>query len=148
MSHPRSNKKENFVDRVSDWMHRYAFVIVVVIVVLVSLGREQFGSKQLFASAEERQAFFRTVSTPETRVVTLVTSWCPACRNLEAQLQQEGIQFTRIDIDESTQGRKLFERAADMSGSRGIPKVVVDLSLVSHGLDTIRQALASPAPVS
>lgn len=68
----------------------------------------------------------------KSRVILFVTEWCPACKSLEYELKAEKIDFVRLDIEQNRLAGYTFERLATMSGSRGIPKIVVDNDLVSR----------------
>jgi len=110
---------------------------------LVYMGTNVTTPRKVFASARDRSAFFESISSPETRVVALVASWCGACRGLEANLKDAGIQYTRVDIDESPEGRRLFDKTVEITGKPSIPKVVVDDMLIDRGVTGIKEALGS-----
>jgi glutaredoxin len=135
---------ETFVDKAAELLHRYGLLIVGVIALAVLLV-DRFTPQKLFDSPEERQAFFRSVGQGETRVLVLVTEWCPACKGLEAALTGEQIPFTRIDVEESPPGAQLFMKAAQRTGSQGVPKVVVDDTVIRPSVSAVREALQPPA---
>ena len=110
---------------------RWCVPVVLGLFVLVILLREA-APQTIFASEQERLQFLQEIDEPSsTRVVALVTDWCPACRSLESSLNTENIPFARVNIEQSEPGRKLFERCVKAGGSRGIPKVILDREMVS-----------------
>jgi glutaredoxin len=135
---------ESALDRIADWIHRYGLIVVGLAAVAFVMW-DNPRSARLFDSPQERTAFFRLVARPETRVLVLVTEWCPACKGLEAALASEQIPFTRITVEESEPGARLFTKAAQRTRSRGVPKVIVDDTLVSPSVSAIRSRLARRA---
>jgi glutaredoxin len=135
--------KPAFVDRIAEWLHRYG-LIIVGISALIFFTLDISTSKQLFDSSGERATFFRSVAKSETRVLLLVTEWCPACKSLESDLAAEQISFTRIDVEQSQPGASLFAKAAQRTGSQGVPKVIVDDNLIRPSVYAVRKALEPP----
>jgi glutaredoxin len=98
--------------------------------------------KVVFASEAERLAFIASVrENPDKRVIALVTSWCPACANMEASLRKSSIPYIRLDIEQSAPGRALYEQSVKLTGARGIPQVIVDRTWVGHSFSGVRSAL-------
>ncbi len=135
------SRRQRFGDTLFEWIHRYLFHVVIagaVLFYVVSSMRPQI----LFTSEGERIDFVRSIGVMQpSRVIVLVTEWCPACKSLEAGLRAQGLSFIRVDIEKSLAGRELFSKAADISGSNAIPKVIVDRNLVGHSLGAISAAL-------
>lgn len=98
--------------------------------------------KDVFATEDERRNFVISVGeNPEKRVIALVTSWCPACKAMEGYLQQSGIPFVRLDIEQSPIGRRLYDRSVELTGARGIPQVIVDRTWIGHSFSSVVAAL-------
>jgi len=133
-------KKEKTLDRVAELFYRYGLLVIGIGVALFVLLDSQSNQK-LFDSESERVSFFRSVNYQPTRVLVLVTDWCGACKSLEASLTSGGITYTRIDIEQIQPGAQLFLKAAQRSRSRGVPKVIVDDTLVRPSLHSVRHAL-------
>lgn len=92
----------------------------------------------IFSSVDERKIFFASIGQdPEKRVIALVTSWCPACKAMEERLNLKGIPFVRLDIEQSIQGRSLYDKAVQLTGQRGIPQMVVDNRWVGHSFSAV-----------
>jgi|LakMenEpi03Aug12_release.lakeMendotaPanAssembly.Ray.scaffolds.fasta_scaffold178842_4 glutaredoxin len=116
--------------------------IAVVVGVIVWIFFQSSLPKEVFSSEEERRAFIVSVGEdPEKRVITLVTSWCPACKAMEASLAQSEVPFVRLDIEQSPLGRRLYDRSVELTGARGIPQVVVDRTWVGHSFSSVLAAL-------
>lgn len=81
------------------------------------------------------------------QTIIFVTSWCPACRALEAALKKSGAEYTKVDIEESAAGEKLFIELSKIDGGQGIPLSLVGNELF-RGFDpriVTRSKSASPA---
>jgi glutaredoxin len=140
-SAPNVRKKPSFGDTFFEWIHRYLFHVVIAGAIVFYIW-SSMQPQILFANENERVSFFQSLgATPSSRVVVLVTEWCPACKALEANLKAEGLPFIRVDVENSRPGLELFKKAADVSGSNAIPKVIVDRRLVRHSVSAIRAAL-------
>lgn len=124
-----------------DWFLRVAPIVVVVGAIVWVILQSSL-PKDVFASEEERRLFISSVGEdPNTRVIALVTSWCPACKAMESSLHQSGIRFVRLDIEQSPPGRRLYDRSVELTGARGIPQVVVDKTWVGHSFSSVVAAL-------
>lgn len=89
---------------------------------------------EIFATEGERRELLAKVgASPSTRIITLVTDWCPACKALEHNLQSNGTDFVRLNIERSNEGRRLFQRSYELTGENSIPKIILDRNLVSQG---------------
>lgn len=87
---------------------------------------------QVFASEDERLRFLQEIGEErDVKLIALVTEWCPACRSLESSLDQLGVEYATADLDRSIPGQQLFERCVRLGGSRGIPKTIYGLEMVS-----------------
>lgn len=81
------------------------------------------------------------------QTIVFVTSWCPACRALEEALKKSGAEYTKVDIEESAVGEKLFLELGKIDGGQGIPLSLVGNELF-RGFDpriVTRSKTASPA---
>jgi glutaredoxin len=56
---------------------------------------------------------------PMAKVKVYFTSWCPDCRKALRFLDQQGIAYEGIDVDESEEGEELVLRVND--GRRRVP---------------------------
>ena len=70
------------------------------------------------------------------------TTWCGYCRRLKRQMEERGIAFTDIDIEEQPE---LGERIVDATGGyRTVPSVEVgDRLLVNPSIDQVQEAMES-----
>ena len=94
--------------------------------------------QRIFATEEERKIFFASIGqNPEKRVIALVTVWCPACKAMEANLAANQIPYVRLDIEQSIQGRSLYDKSVSLTGQRGIPQVIVDDTWVGHSFSSV-----------
>lgn len=141
-------KKEIAVSQSGPLFERlvYYALATTAIVGICWIGFNSVRSKFVFASEVERRQVVESFGyNPSTRVILLVTSWCPACHALEEALQGSNVPFMRLDIEESETALALYEKAADLSGSRGIPLVIIDRKIASHSVNAIQQALIAKA---
>lgn len=89
---------------------------------------------EIFSTEGERRAFLEAVGAPpSTRIIALVTDWCPACKALEQNLSSNGTEFVRLNIERSNEGRRLFQRSYELTGENSIPKIILDRNIVSQG---------------
>lgn len=89
--------------------------------------------QQLFATEDERIQFLSSAGAPPSiRVITLGTEWCPACKQLELQLTADNVPHLALDIEKNPIAGALFRRAADVTGSNGVPKIILDKDIVSQ----------------
>lgn len=70
------------------------------------------------------------VSAQDKKVDVFVTSWCPYCTKLEKFLKKKDIEYTRYDVENNLDGRRIF----DEIGGEGIPVTRIG-SAVVHGYD-------------
>jgi glutaredoxin len=103
-----------------------------------------FEKKPVFESVAQRQEYYGKLGLTENEPmpVVLVTSWCPACRNLEKQLHAEGVKFLRADIEENKVAGELFERCRRAGYSNTIPKVLLGDQVVPNSAKAIKNLLA------
>ncbi len=66
----------------------------------------------------------------QKRVRILVTDWCPYCSRLEAFLIKEKIRYEKLDVEQSSEGKKLYTQL----GRGGVPIVLIG-SAVVRGFD-------------
>jgi glutaredoxin-like YruB-family protein len=51
------------------------------------------------------------------------TSWCSPCRNAKRLLDERGLSYEEIDIEQNSMSREsLFE----LTGGRSVPQIVID----------------------
>jgi len=91
-----------------------------------------FGAYKLvdrLAPSATASAEVRALVGPD-RVVMLGASWCGYCRQLRTDLEQAGIPYVELDVDDDERGAQAYDR---LSG-RGVPITLVD-SVVVRGYD-------------
>jgi glutaredoxin len=89
--------------------------------------------QQLFATEEARVEFLKSVGEPpSTRIITLVTEWCPACKQLEHQLTEDNIPHLALDIEHNPVGAELFKKVYAVTKSNSIPQIILDRDIVSR----------------
>lgn len=115
-----------------DFLHRNLAPILVVIF-FAMWGWRAMTPRQLFATEEERARFLSSVGAPPSiRVITLGTEWCPACKQLEHQLTTDNIPHLALDVENNPIAGDLFRRAAEITGSNSVPKIILDKDVVSQ----------------
>lgn len=62
----------------------------------------------------------------DTGVVLFTTSWCSACKQAKAFLNQKGVAYLEYDVEKSPEARRQFEAL----GGRGVPLMVIDGTVV------------------
>jgi len=129
---PSRTRKAPPLHRAGELVYRYGIYAFVAVALAFSAGRALIPT-EIFASEGERVKFLATIGEPEsTRIIALVTDWCPACRGLEQTLVERRIKYARLDIEKDQHGRDLFERVYAATGSNTIPKIILDRSVVSR----------------
>ena len=129
---PQHSARTGAIDRVIDLAYRNAVLVLAVIVIALWVWRAMT-PRQLFATEQERIQFLSSVGAPpSTRIITLGTEWCPACKQLEHQLTSDNIPHLALDVEEDAAGRDLFRRVAEITGSNSIPKIILDKDIVSR----------------
>ena len=89
--------------------------------------------QQLFATDEERVRFLSAAGIPSSiRIITLGTEWCPACKQLELHLTTDNIPHLALDVEKNPAAGELFRRAAEITGSNSVPKIILDKDIVSQ----------------
>ncbi len=58
---------------------------------------------------------------PQKRVVMYSAAWCGVCKRARAYFKAQKVKFTEFDVEQSTQGRKAFQRL----GGRGVPLILI-----------------------
>ena len=83
--------------------------------------------------------------TPAAPVTMYTTSWCGYCVRLKRLMQDEGIEFAEVNIEQD-------ERAADLvmkanGGNRTVPTLVFadGAALTNPSIDQVRSQLAGRA---
>ena len=116
-----------------------ALAMVVFLAALVLRSQDPI---QVFASEQERSDFMKSIGAQEQiRLIALVTDWCPACRAFEASLESAHIPYARVNIEENSAGRALFEKGVALGAPRAIPQAVFGLSIVGQA-EAFKQAVA------
>lgn len=78
-------------------------------------------------------------------VKMLSTTWCGHCRRLKRQLDEAGIDYAEIDIDQEPELAARIE--AITGGFRVVPTLEIDGSLlVNPSIGEVRAALGGVAP--
>ena len=112
---------------------RFGPWIAIALAISIYASRS-FTPIEVFATEGVRREFLERVgAAPSTRIIALVTEWCPACKSLEQNLRSKGVDFVKIDIESNNDGRKLFHEVYEITGSNSIPKVILDRNLISQG---------------
>lgn len=57
------------------------------------------------------------------QILLYTAPWCPDCHRARHFLDEQGVEYTPIDIDEDPQAAVLLE---EKTGKRGIPFLVID----------------------
>jgi glutaredoxin len=129
---PQHSARTGAIDRVIDLAYRNA-VFVLAVIVLALWGWRTMTPRQLFATEQERIQFLSSVGAPpSTRIITLGTEWCPACKQLEYQLTSDNVPHLALDVENDAAGREIFRRVAEITGSNSIPKIILDKDIVSR----------------
>ena len=89
--------------------------------------------QQFFTTEEARIEFLKSAGEPPTtRIITLVTEWCPACKQLEHQLTEDTIPHLALDIEHNPVGAELFKKVYAVTKSNSIPQIILDRDIVSR----------------
>jgi len=129
---PCRKQAVSLYSRASDLLYRYGVYAIAATFLGVSIVRS-LTPIEIFASEAERQNFLSSIGEADpTRIIALVTEWCPACRNLESELNDRHIKYARLDIEKDRHGRELFDRVYAATGSNTIPKVILDRNVVAR----------------
>ena len=115
---------------------------VLTLALYVMWPKPQYGA--VFSSPAEKAEFYSGLGVPPSSIYPLVLSadWCPICKNLEGELDQGKIAYVRADIEKNPLAARLFEKAASVAKSRGIPKVIVEGELIPPNILSIKAKLA------
>jgi glutaredoxin len=128
-----NRKPKTAFQRIGQFLSRFGPWIAIALAFGIYISRS-FTPIEVFATEGARREFLERVgAAPSTRIIALVTEWCPACKSLEHNLRSNGVDFVKIDIESSDDGRKLFHEVYELTGSNSIPKVILDRNLVSQG---------------
>lgn len=127
-----SGRPPTTFSRLIEFIRRNTVTILLVLLVMM-WGWRAVTTKQLFATEEERARFLSAAGAPpSTRIITLGTEWCPACKQLEHKLTTDNIPHLALDVEQSPSAGMLFRRAAEITGSNSVPKIVLDKDIVSQ----------------
>lgn len=92
-------------------------------------------STRMLAQPESRETFAQ-----QKKVEVYMTTWCPACKQLEQYLKQQKIRYRRYDIDSDTSALQRYKKFR----SGGVPVVKIgETVLVGFNPGQIQQALAN-----
>ncbi len=115
-----------------EFIYRNTVIFALAILSLL-WGWRTMTPQQLFATEEERAQFLSSAGVaPSVRIITLGTEWCPACKQLELKLTADKIPHLALDIEKNPNASALFRRAADVTGSNSVPKIILDKDIVSQ----------------
>lgn len=134
MPTPRTNHlaESSLIGRSISLLKRNA-VPILVVVFLAMWGWRSMTPQQLFATEEERAQFLSSVGAPSSmRIITLGADWCPACKQLEHKLTTDNVPHLTLDVENNPAAGELFRRAAEITGSNSIPKIILDKDIVSQ----------------
>ena len=84
-------------------------------------------------------------STPAAPVTMYTTSWCGYCVRLKRLMQDEGIDFAEVNIEQDAQAADLVMQAN--GGNRTVPTLVFadGAALTNPSIDQVRAQLAGRA---
>lgn len=93
-------------------------LVLLVVVVFQNWGKIQrvFNPSQVISEQTRASA----------RVVLYATEWCGYCKQIQRFLDQKGIPYKSVDIDQDPEGRKAYQTL----GGGGIPFVDVNGTLI------------------
>ncbi|MDQ3878285.1 MAG: glutaredoxin family protein [Actinomycetota bacterium] len=75
-----------------------------------------------------------------TQVTIYSTSWCGYCRRLKRQLDDVGVPYSEIDIEDREDLARRIEQVT--GGYRTVPTVAIgDRMLVNPSVDEVREAV-------
>lgn len=79
-------------------------------------------------------------------VTVLTTTWCGYCRRLKAQLDEAGIAFREVDIEDHPAAAVLVEQVND--GNRTVPTVLFPdgTATTNPSLRQVAERLGLPVP--
>lgn len=81
---------------------------------------------------------------PQPGSVTMfTTSWCGYCKRLKPQMDQAGIQYTEVNIEELPNGAQVVEQAN--GGNQTVPTLLFSDSstLTNPSLAQVKEAIAA-----
>lgn len=67
-----------------------------------------------------------SAATGDAGVILYSTSWCGACKQAKAFLNQNDIAYFEYDVEKSDEGRRQFVAL----GGRGVPLIVIDGTVI------------------
>lgn len=93
-------------------------LVLLVVVVFQNWGKIQrvFNPSQVVSEQTQTSA----------RVVLYATEWCGYCKQIQRFMDQKGIPYKSVDIDQDPEGRKAYQAL----GGGGIPFVDVNGTLI------------------
>jgi len=89
-------------------------IIVIAAIVLLVLNWSDIAD---YLYPREDPAYSHT-----SGVTIFSTSWCSACNQAKAFLDQRGVPYLEYDVEKSTEGRRQFEAL----GGRGVPLILIN----------------------
>jgi glutaredoxin len=126
------HRPQSTLSKALDFIYRNPLLLAMVCLVGVWTW-QSLTPQQLFATEQERLEFLKSVGEPSsTRIITLVTEWCPACKHLEHQLTEDNIPHLALDIEHNPVGAELFKKVYAVTHSNSIPKIILDRDIVSR----------------
>lgn len=116
----------------AELLSRHGILIAIIVAISIWLW-QSLTPQQLFATEDERVQFLASVGAPpSTRIITLGTEWCPACKSLDHTLKEREIPYVRLDVENDPKGEELFRRVYGITSSNSIPKIILDKDIVSQ----------------
>ena len=120
------------MSKLADLLYRNGVLIAMIVVCGLWIW-QSLTPQELFATEEERRQVLLSVGAePSTRLITLGTEWCPACKQLDLELNERGIRHLRLDVEKDPAGEALFRKVYAATGSNSIPKIILDRNIVSR----------------
>lgn len=118
--------------KLAEFFVRYGVLLAALVAISV-WSWQSLTPQPLFATEDERVQFLASVGAPpSTRIITLVTEWCPACKSLDHNLEERKIPHVRLDIERDPAGAALFQKVYGITSSNSIPKIILDKDIVSQ----------------
>ena len=118
-----------------------------LVLVVLGIGMMSFSPRKssvpLFRSAQEAQQFYAQngMQFSYAKPIILVASTCPSCATLTGNLKELGIPFEEQNIDANLGAAALHVQAEKISGSHGLPQVVIGDQLVNPAPHSVKIAL-------
>ncbi|MEY4669889.1 MAG: Glutaredoxin [Pseudomonadota bacterium] len=118
-----------------------------LVLVVLGIGMMSFSPRRssvpLFRSSEEAQQFYahNGIQFSYDKPIVLVSSSCPSCSTFTGTLKELGIPFEEQNIEVNQGAAALHAQARKISGSQGLPQIVIGDQLVNPAPHSVKIAL-------